>query len=278
MSNANTERWRTPLVVTAWTLLPACISAILGSHVIDEELRKVVYTGAGTLFFGGFFGGMLKAFLDEIVASKKRKDDAAGFVGNVLSDLKGVYDRVDRARLVIPAHRSVKTYGDEMRDLIEACVQLRNVVRALERRPDGVDKRVRSELVGHVRGMERYLAQLTSEFRDNYKRVSDAQRADEEVAKKVLVDYAAGGRKEPPSLPGLAWHGVAQLEHLAEFIQESAPRYHSQFVEPLDEASALLRDELARILGPHEVPHRVARTHQLQPSASPTPAAALPPP
>jgi hypothetical protein len=56
---------------------------------------------------------MLKVLLDDVVAAKRQREDAAAFVMNVLSDLKSVYDRVARARILIPAHKSVKTYGEE---------------------------------------------------------------------------------------------------------------------------------------------------------------------
>jgi len=83
----------------------------------------------------------------------------------------------------ISAHRSVKTYGEEMRDLIESRVQLRNVVRALERRAEGIDEGTRVAITDLIRQMEAYLETLTSEFRDNYKKLSDRQRAYEGAPK-----------------------------------------------------------------------------------------------
>ena len=54
---------------------------------------------------------MVKVLLDEVAVVKRKREDAGTFVVNVLADLKSVYDRVARARILIPAHKSVKTYG-----------------------------------------------------------------------------------------------------------------------------------------------------------------------
>jgi hypothetical protein len=217
-------------------------------RVTDTEVKKVLLAGAGTLFFGGLLGGVLKLLLDEVLASKRRREDAAGFVTNVLADLKAVYDQVARARIVIPAHQSVKTYGDEMRGLIQARVQLRNVWRALERRADGVQEGVRSEIARRVHQMESYLEKLTAEFSANYKPLSDQQRAYEERAKAILERFAKDeSGTVPPELPGFVWKSLSKLEVLSDFVGDGAT-YRQLFETPLDDASAGLRVELARIL------------------------------
>ncbi len=100
------------VMALSWALIPSLLAFLIAPK-FDIELTKVIYVGAATFLFGGLLGGVLKVFLDEVVAIKRRREDAAGFVANVLTDLKGVYDRVARARTLIPAHRSVKTYGEE---------------------------------------------------------------------------------------------------------------------------------------------------------------------
>jgi hypothetical protein len=238
---------RTLLWAILLAVVPSGVALWAGPCIVDTDLRKVVFAGAGTLFFGGFLGGILKLFLDEILASKRRRDDAASFVTNVLADLKSVYDRVARARIVIPAHQSVKTYGDEMRDLINARVQLRNVVRALEWRSDGVTDDVRREIIRRVEQMEDYLRTLNSEFVEKYKALSDQQRGYEERAKIVLERFAKDETLKPPTLPGFVWDSLSSLTQLSDFIGSGAI-YKKAFEDPLDYASEQLRNELARIL------------------------------
>jgi hypothetical protein len=231
-----------------WASIPSFAAFIIASHLPDAELQRVVYAGAATLLFGGLLGGVLKLLLDEVVAAKRRREDAASFVANVISDLKSVYDRVARARTLVPAHQSVKTYGDEMRDLIEARVQVRNVTRALERRAEGVDEPVRTEVTRRAKQMAEYLDKLVGEFRDNYKQLSDKQRSYEERAKVLLKRYAEGpNESDPPQLPNFVWNSLSKLPILADFIGEG-DAYKKEFEEPLDDASELLRREHARIL------------------------------
>jgi hypothetical protein len=136
-----------------------------------------------------------------------------------------------------------------MRDLIEARVQLRNVMRALERRAAGMEEEVRTKIIGKVAQMERYLERLTCEFRIEYKALSDLQRAYEERSKVVLKRFAeAEDSGIPPELPHFAWARVATLKELAVFMREGA-EYKTEFETALDDASEFLRNELARIVG-----------------------------
>jgi hypothetical protein len=251
MKQSRSPNWgqgRTLLAAVLLVIIPSAV-AVLAAPYVPEDLRKSLYAGAVTLFFGGLLGGMLKVLLDDVVAAKRKREDAAAFVMNVLADLKSVYDRVALAKILIPAHRSVKTYGEEMRALIESRVQLRNVVRALEQRAEGVDQEVRSAVTRQVQQMESYLKTLTLEFRDNYKALSDQQRGYEERAKVLLENFAkALDQESPPELPGFVWGEIARLPKLSDFVGE-AKTYESEFEESLNEASRCLRNELARILG-----------------------------
>jgi hypothetical protein len=244
----NWSRRRPFVTALLWALVPSFAAFWIGRTFSDQHLKTAVFTGAATLLFGGLLGGVLKVLLDDIVAAKRRREDAADFVANVLADLKGVYDRVGRAGTLIPAHKSVKTYGDEMRDMIEARVQLRNITRALERRAEGVSEAVRKAVTFHVNQMKQYLDELTGEFRDHYKALSDKQRGYEERTKVMLKRYAdESSEEQPPQLPGFVWDSLSRLPMLEDFIAWGQ-KYTRGFEEPLDAASALLRNEHARIL------------------------------
>lgn len=238
---------RTLLAAVALVMVPSLL-ALLAALVAEGALKNALITGAISLIFGGLLGGLLKVLLDDLAATKRKREDAAAFVTNVLADLKSVYDRVARARVLIPAHKSVKTYGNEMRDLIEARVQLRNVTRALERRADGMNDAARATVTTLVRQMETYLETLTCEFRDNYKPLSDRQRSYEERTSVLLKRFAEGDADQPvPELPGFVWDSIRRLEKLSDFIGP-AHAYGEHFETPLDQASEELRKELARIL------------------------------
>ena len=224
---------RTLLAAVMLVLVVVLIAILTAPMISDVELRKVLYNGAVNLFFIGLLGGLLKILLDDVAAAKRNREDAATFVSNVLSDLKSVYDRVARAKILIPAYKSLETYAEEMRETIEAQVQLRNVTRALEKRAAGIDEEARIRIFSYVRKMETYLAILTTEFRDYYKKLSDKQQGYEVPTEMIGTDSL-----------NFPWN----LKDLSDFVEE-AKAYKEDFEEPLDEASELLRNELARILG-----------------------------
>lgn len=240
---------RTLLAACVLVVVPAALGIAIGWWTADLDLRKALYAGAVTLVFAGLVGGLLKVLLDDMAAFRRRREDAAQFVVNVLADLKDVFDQVARARILIPAHQSVLTYGEEMRALIGARVKLRNVVRALERRADGLDERTRTDVTALVRRMDDFVEGLTCEFREHYKGLSDQQRSYEERARALVKQFAEDpARQMPPELPDFVWRALSALPHLADFIG-AATDHAARFERPLDEASACLRNELARILG-----------------------------
>jgi hypothetical protein len=246
---------RAARVILASGAVVALSSAIAFSvaPMVDDDLKKALYTGAVTLIFGGLLGGVLKLLLEDVATARREREDAATFVTNVLADLKNVYDRVGRARLVIPAQQSAKTYGEEMRGLIDARVQLRNVMRALERRTAGVSETTRTHVASKVERMERYLEALTGEFRDKYKQVADLQRAYEARVTAALKQYAASnGTVSLPRVPNEPWDLLRRdFERLNSLI-DGAPEYRKNFESALDDASEALRVELAAILaGPN---------------------------
>jgi len=227
------------------------IGVLIAFQSADKsELHKQLMTASLALLFGACFGGIVKMLLDEAVAEKRRRDDAAAFVANVLADLKKVYDHVERARLLIPAHQSAKTYGDEMReDVTSGVVQLRNVIRALQGRVAGVPVGLQQLVRPEVAEMKRYLLELMEEFCGEYKHLADLQRFHESRAEKLAKAFAEGSADIPQEqMPTFVWSAVKQLPRLAEFMQ-GGREYQTRFIGPLDAASAELRNAHATLIG-----------------------------
>jgi hypothetical protein len=229
---------RHPLVKALAVVLAAAGVGYAVALVANGTLQDVLLTASTTLLFGVFFGGLVKVWLDDFQLTREARQEQLRFVSAMLADLKSVYDRVERVRVLIGAHRTAKTYGDEMRDVIDAEVQLRNVVRALDQGTSGI---LEGELEGYlddtgraVTSMERYLNSLTSEFRDNYKPIADKP-------------------------PGETWADLKELPQLREFREyrddgtadgaRYGEGYGLRFVGALDLASWILRAELKRLRG-----------------------------
>jgi hypothetical protein len=262
------DRWRRdhPLAAAALLVGAGAGSAVLLAPWVDADVARLLYGAAVALVFTAFLGGLVKLLMDDAAAVRKRQENAAEFVVNVLADLKDVYDRVGRARIVIPAHRSAKTYGEEMRDIIDARVKLLNVIRAVTQRADGVSPAVLRHVAARAGEMEGYLAEITSEFKENYKRVSDLQAAYEAARKPDGGTPPGPWRADQPSPD--PWAALQLLPRLAELVDGGA-RWRGSFVTPLERATGALRAELATILGsrprhalpdePHAAPAEPAR-------------------
>jgi len=202
---------------------------------------------------------MVKFLLEDVQRARERRNEHVRFVTAILADLKSVYDRVERVRVLIVAHRSALTYGKEMRDLIDSAVQLRNVQRALDQTTSNISEPDRGELVGAVGTMEAYLNSLAEEFKEYYKPIADKQRIYEAAFEHFLKQTKPGAT--PPDNP--AWQELQGLVKLRGFrpasssefresessTDESSTAYKRKFIDELDRAASILRGELNRISG-----------------------------
>jgi hypothetical protein len=245
---------RNPLVKAFAVVVPAAALGYGAAAVATGNLEEVLLTATTALVFGAFFGGLVKLWLDDFQRAREARQEQLRFVTAVLADLKSVYDRVERVRILIEAHRSALTYGDEMRDLIDAEVQLRNVIRALDQGTSGILEGHLEDARRAVRSMEGYLKSLTAEFRDKYKGIADKQRIYEAEFKRLLEDdkQVDWSTVQPPA--SKAWADIEKLPNLRGFREytdreEYATGYGLQFVGALDLASWILRAELKRLRG-----------------------------
>ena len=213
-----------------------------------SDLSKVFAGGAAGLWFGALLGGVVTLLIADFDRRRLRRASQTDYISNVLADLKSVYDTVDRGRTLIRAHRSAKTYGDEMRNFIEARVKLLNVVRALQfdERADPI-----VAIRDLVSAMEQYLKRLIHEFEQHYKDISRSQSRYEAQMKQALEKPASApdARTELPKND--PWDLIAALPSVADFIAPledasgaAASEYRTRFLTSLDDASSQLRTAL----------------------------------
>ena len=252
-----------------WTVFPSrqlaamvlllVIGEVLGigfsylTHTSNKELSKIFAGGAATLWLGALLGGVVTLLIADFDRRRVQRAAQLDFISNVLADLKGVYDSVDRGRTLIRAHQSAKTYGQEMRNFIEARVKLLNVVRALTFDERGAPI---AAIQSPVSTMELYLKGLIDEYEQHYKKISRSQSRYEARMKQALEKPASAPGPEAELPRNEPWELIAALPSVADFIAplEAPPgttqsKYRDCFVASLDTASArlrtALRDELA---------------------------------
>ncbi len=171
---------------------------------------------------------------------RRRQDEARlQFIRNLLADFKSVYDRVESCRLLVEAHRSAKTYGEQMRYLVGGVVTLHNIKRALD--PEFPE--LREELREPINKMTKFLKKLLAEYRDNYRRISSLQEADEAWNKHLRATLPAQGKQPTDYVPvSGAWAEIEKLPELSALrSDERFEEYKADFLKYLDAASSTLR-------------------------------------
>ena len=229
------------------------LSVSYATRISHSALSTAFASGAVALLFGALLGGIVTQLLTELDRRRLWRASEIEFITNILTSLKSAYDQVDRARTLISAHQSAKTYGEQMQKVIEARVTLLQVMRALKfdtRREPGI------AALQHVEQMEAYLKGLVDEFEERYKDVSREQSVYEARMKAALTAPNTEARDLPANTP---WTRIVAQRRIRDFLhlfdgQErstagSRSDYEGIFIESLDLASSALRNALAAELG-----------------------------
>lgn len=209
------------------------------------ELSRIFVTGTVALIGGSLLGGIVSLLIADFDRRRVQRAAQIEFISNILTELKSVYDRVDRGRTLMAAHQSAKTYRDQMDQFIDVRVKLLAVDRALR-----FDERRRAIgfVLHHVRQMEMYLSLLIDEFIRNYKNVSGLQ--------SIYEAQKTEGLKQPatPKLPvNTPWIRIASFHEMKDFltpltdslgIPKNESKYARMFLGSLDLASDQLRRAL----------------------------------
>ncbi len=196
---------------TLWLVWYFAIDNKTALHALTVNIG----TAGLTIAVGGVLGGFVKGLFDKIEAERetqkartekaraKRADDIA-FMRNVLNDFKRVYDIVEHARLLIDAHKSAKTYGEQIRSLPDAIIILHNIRRALDHKTGAP----LPEVLDPIAAMIAFLKGLTSEFQLRYIDVSRLQSQDEANNRYLREQAARGDQKAPKGVTQMAWDEI----------------------------------------------------------------------
>ena len=177
------------------------------------ELSRIFVTGTVTLIAGALLGGIVSLLIADFDRRRVQRAANLEYISNVLGQLKTVYDCVDKGRRLIAAHQSAKTYGEQMREFIDARVKLLAVDRALR-----FDDRRRpiASVLQNVHRMEAYLNSLTNEFIENYKNISRLQSIYEAQIKEAVAQKDATLTSLPENTP---WQELERLPRLTDFLK-----------------------------------------------------------
>ena len=91
---------------------------------------------------------------------------------------------VRKARILIPAHASAKTYGEQMRILIDAVLEFSDIRHEIETIPTFASS---VEIREHLSNMERYLQILTEEYQERYQEIVAAEKTTDRAGVRAAL-------------------------------------------------------------------------------------------
>jgi hypothetical protein len=212
------EKWRRALILFVGGLLTGFF--VLAAIVLapdkgaqgfqrDAELMKFCLTlavafasGAIVSFLVGEFGRAADDRRKKADDLRQQKSDDASERRRLVGELRDVHHAVTTAKLRIRAHRTVRTYGDEIREVVIPKVsQLGGVISDVKRHKGELIQRADADSILEQLGIiMRYLRALTREYEKCYLAASLVQEADYQWRQHRVKELVQGKefKEEPP--------------------------------------------------------------------------------
>ena len=221
------------------------------------EVAKSLMGLAMTAIIGGF----IKLIFDENLKRETKEKSKKEFKVQLLNQVRRVFDAVGGARLLIEAHESAKTYGEQMREkIISSIPALYDVKRSLldSRNVFGDEQLKRLRLSLHY--MIAYLKALSEEYAENYLQISNIQYFQEALREKAkesfqnLLGNDFDSFKEKlksndffektgiPDPPEFAWNKILMLNNLKDFLtNDHHSKYNKYFIGNYEYSKKILK-------------------------------------
>lgn len=181
------------------------------------EVGKALLASTGTLLTALLITGALTLIINRGQENRAIRTTKRECWRDILRDLLAVNDTVQTARLLIDAHRTAKTYGEQMRQVTAS----RSPLLKLQFDPDVIQ--TQDGLAGSFESMHRYLEALGKEYKEVYLEASLRQRLDEAILKKSIDEQAKSPDGVLPPSPSQAWQFLEeQCSRLMEFLDPEA--------------------------------------------------------
>jgi hypothetical protein len=178
------------------------------------------------------------------VRAQQREQQLQEFRMDKVRRLVGVTNILRRAPILIDAHRSAKTYNEQMREVVNAGLELRLIrheTDAIGHDPNPAFP-AWPDISGEFRKMEEYVAWIVKDFREHSKKLSELQR-------KAESDRA---------LQPMVWDQIAAISSVRDLLQEidalnQTTRYASEYLQAYESAMRLMITSSLDVPRSHQV-------------------------
>ena len=169
----------------------------------------------------GVLGALVKWLFDQHTLARSRADALNEFRKEILRRLISVTNEVRKVPLLIESAQSAKTYGEQMRSLIDSRLELSFIRHELDTANQTFSNS--SEVRAHLRTMELYLDELIDEFKDEYRNLS----------------------KKQTEKPEVVWSEIQKLPKLSDLQRGGEDSdYRTRYVLSYSSARDLMRQEI----------------------------------
>lgn len=152
----------------------------LGDRYFVSELQQEVAKSLLQLALIGFVGAYAKYLFDQIENDRKERETRHKLQIETLNTITDTYWRVRNILEIINAHKSAKSYGEQMRAIIE----LKNTLRRVDNEFfSGMHQFKNQEVItNNLKQLAELLDYLIKEWKENYLRLSRLQSEDEKIS------------------------------------------------------------------------------------------------
>ena len=230
-------------IALAWLVLD--LEDAAGRVLFLRELEKGLIQLALVVIIGGIVGFLFNRYQagqERLAKERERQRESHSAMVEFQTDkirrLVEVSNKLRLAPALIEAHRSAKTYREQMLAAIDARLDLHRIVHEI-----GIFGPVRSnsafpaweKIRSNIGSMQDYLEDLEKEFRANYKRLSERQ-------------VEAEKKRE---LQAEVWNEICALEMIKDLLGLEQPRreeteFYKRFVFPYSDALQQMQKDLAQ--------------------------------
>lgn len=219
------DSWRRrpflPLVVITVVVAATLVVIVRTTEAVDGDVLWPELTKALiSVLTVAVLGGLVKFLLDQYARERDERRFETEFIIQSIADLEGVRSDIEHSRFLIAAHRSARSYRDQMQNVIALRVRVAELQRRIEMHWQGMGADVPRDVIDRFDAMARYLADLAREYQEHYKPISDVQRIDEVVVTEQIKTYAeaaAGRTGHSDGRPEFTWRAWDLLNDPSTF-------------------------------------------------------------
>jgi hypothetical protein len=201
-------------------------------NAVLEEVPKATFT----FLLVGVLGVLVKYLVDRHRDERAREEQMDDFRKEMIDRLVEATSRIRRVPMLVDAHRSAKAYAEQMKETIDAYLEIRRTRHEIENIADLAFRNWAPDIRNNIQAMEHYLEEVIAEFRASGAEILELDR-------KARRGWRGQAK---------VWRRISSLPRMEEMLAEhpslgARSPFYVGYLEPYGKALADMRRELLRV-------------------------------